>query len=249
MDEHLTETIPETTPAPAKKHKDRTLEFLLAQTALCGIALVFLFIIKFIGGDIYNYSKAVFEKEFNTPINVNQVLDSACARQIVDAQYEKYGVGGEEDDPNVKYYETYDEAEKQVSNISSVNSMQIPVSGPVTSEFGYRIHPISHKQSFHTGIDIGADQGEDILSALSGTVTEAVHDDAGYGNYLVITHSDGVETMYAHCSKLLLDVGDTVEKGDVIAKVGSTGISTGPHLHFEIRVNSVRLNPRWYIDF
>ena len=101
----------------------------------------------------------------------------------------------------------------------------------------------------HTGIDIGASTGTDILCALSGTVSQAVHNDAGYGNYLVITHSDGVETMYAHCSKLLSDVGDTVDKGDVIAKVGSTGISTGSHLHFEIRVNSVRLNPRWYIDF
>lgn len=247
MDEHITEPTP--TPATPKKHKDRTLEFLLSQAVLCGMALLFLFAIKFIGGDIYNYSKAVFEKEFNTPINVNQVLDSACARQIVNAQYEQYGVGGEEDDPNVKYYENYSQAQDQVSNISSVNSMQIPVVGPVTSEFGYRIHPISNKQSFHTGIDIGASTGTDILCALSGTVSQAVHNDAGYGNYLVITHSDGVETMYAHCSKLLSDVGDTVDKGDVIAKVGSTGISTGSHLHFEIRVNSVRLNPRWYIDF
>lgn len=233
-----------------KKTRDRKLCFLLAQTVICAAALLFSLALKMIGGSLYDYSKAVFSKEFNTPIDIGQVLDSADARNIVKAQNEKYGVGGETDDPTVPYLENYDEAAEELSDsISEINSMAMPVIGTVTSEFGNRIHPLTGKPSFHTGIDIGADRGEEIKAALGGIVTGAVEDDADYGNYLVLTHADGVQTMYAHCSSLTVGKGDTVEKNEVIAYVGSTGKSTGPHLHFEIRVNSVRLNPRWYLDF
>ena len=245
-----TEEIPERIQPSRKKQSDRKFSFQLSQIAVCLVALAFLFAIKLIGGTVYDYSKAVFEKEFDTPINVDQVLDSVTAQQIVSSQHEKYGVGGETDSPDVPYYENYDEASESISNISNVNSMQLPLeNGTVTSEFGYRIHPLTNQNSFHTGIDIGADYGKSICAALSGTVERAVKDDVDYGNFVVLRHSDGVQTMYAHCSKLKVSVGDEVEKGDVIGLVGSTGKSTGPHLHFEIRVNNVRLNPAWYLDF
>ena len=245
-----TEEQPEKIQPSRKKQSDRKLSFQLSQIAVCLVALTFLFAIKLLGGNIYNYSKAVFEKEFDTPINVDQVLDSVTAQQIVSSQHEKYGVGGETDSPDVPYYENYEQASESISNISNVNSMQLPLeNGTVTSEFGYRIHPLSNKNSFHKGIDIGADYGENICAALSGTVEKAVKNDVDYGNFVVLRHSDGLQTMYAHCSKLKVSVGDDVQKGDVIGLVGSTGKSTGPHLHFEIRVNNVRLNPAWYLDF
>ena len=96
----------------------------------------------------------------------------------------------------------------------------------------------------HTGIDIGADKGASIVAANKGTVIMAHYDKSGgYGNMVVIDHGDGITTLYAHASKLLVKVGDEVKAGQVIAKVGSTGLSTGNHLHFEIRVNGETKNP------
>ena len=257
MDEIFDEIVDEQPQEPQiishkshKKKKDRELRFIIAQTVVCAIALVIFIGLKFIGGSLFSYAKAVFEKEFNTPINVEQVLDSAMSREIVNAQTVTYGVGGEDDDPNVQYFESYDEVTDDVNDkMKNANTMQKPIDGKVTSEFGSRIHPLSGKQSFHTGIDIGADFGEHIKAALDGTVTSAVEDDEDYGNYIVLTHENGVQTMYAHSEKLLVKEGDKVKKGDSVALVGSTGKSTGPHLHFEIRVNETRLNPRWFLDF
>lgn len=130
----------------------------------------------------------------------------------------------------------------------NTNSIQMPLKGRVTSEFGYRMHPIYDEYLFHSGIDIGGDYGEEIVAALSGEVVEAQYSDS-YGYYIRLKHSDGLETRYAHCQKLLKEVGRRVNKGDVIAEVGSTGVSTGPHLHFEIISNGNYVNPRWVLNF
>jgi murein DD-endopeptidase MepM/ murein hydrolase activator NlpD len=119
-----------------------------------------------------------------------------------------------------------------------------PSSYTVTSYYGTRKHPILRKYKMHTGIDIGADKGASIVAANKGTVIMAHYDKSGgYGNMVVIDHGDGITTLYAHASKLLVKVGDEVKAGQVIAKVGSTGLSTGNHLHFEIRVNGETKNP------
>lgn len=116
----------------------------------------------------------------------------------------------------------------------------------ITSGFGRRYHPILKKYSTHTGIDIGGKYGESILAANKGTVIIAGWQDA-YGYTVVIDHGGGITTLYGHCSKLLVKVGDEVKAGQVIAKVGSTGWSTGPHLHFEVRVNGEPQNPLNYV--
>ncbi len=119
-----------------------------------------------------------------------------------------------------------------------------PSSYTVTSSFGMRKHPILRKYKMHTGIDIGADKGTSIVAANAGTVIMAQYDKSGgYGNMVVIDHGDGITTLYAHASKLCVKVKDEVKAGDVIAKVGSTGLSTGNHLHFEVRVNGEPKNP------
>ena len=119
----------------------------------------------------------------------------------------------------------------------------VPSSYNVTSAFGMRRHPILKKNKMHTGIDIGASKGVSIVAANSGTVIVAGNSGNGYGNMVVIDHGGGITTLYAHASKLLVKVGDEVKSGEVIAKVGSTGLSTGPHLHFEVRVNGAVKNP------
>lgn len=113
---------------------------------------------------------------------------------------------------------------------------------PITSNFGYRIHPISKKRKLHAGTDIGAPRGTKVLAAGSGIVITA-KEWGGYGNAIMIDHGNGKWTLYAHLSKIRVKEGDEVKTGQHIGDVGSTGNSTGPHLHFEVRVNSEPVDP------
>ena len=122
-------------------------------------------------------------------------------------------------------------------------SLTKPVSGIISSRFGARSRI---RSSAHTGLDIATSTGTPILAASSGTVTFSGRK-GSYGNLLVITHSNGVQTYYGHCSKLYVSAGTRVSQGQKVAAVGSTGNSTGPHLHFEIRVNGVAYNPQNYV--
>jgi murein DD-endopeptidase MepM/ murein hydrolase activator NlpD len=120
-----------------------------------------------------------------------------------------------------------------------------PTPGPVTSGFGYRIHPIYGYLRFHPGIDIGAPIGQGIMAVLPGVVVQA-GPMGTYGNIVVVDHGNGFATAYAHQSKILVHVGERVSKGERIGLVGSTGASTGPHLHFETRVNGEPVDPLQY---
>jgi len=123
----------------------------------------------------------------------------------------------------------------------------MPVNGEVTSPFGYRKSPINGKYSFHHGTDIAAPKGTKIAAAADGEVISTGYSSV-YGNYIKIDHGDGITTFYAHCRKLVSQEGEYVKAGEKIAEVGSTGSSTGAHLHFEIALNGVRLNAEYYID-
>ena len=116
----------------------------------------------------------------------------------------------------------------------------------ITSGYGMRYHPILKKTKMHTGIDIGAAKGTSILAAAKGTVIKSGWE-TGYGNTVVIDHGGGIATLYGHASKLLVRVGDTVTAGQTIAKVGSTGWSTGPHLHFEVIKDGSTVSPLKYV--
>lgn len=121
-----------------------------------------------------------------------------------------------------------------------------PAAGPITSPYGYRVHPIFGTMRFHSGIDIGAYYASAILAADSGTVIDAGWM-GGYGNAVIIDHGGGYSTLYGHCSQLYVSVGQGVRKGQQIAAVGSTGNSTGPHLHFEVRINGNPVDPLGFI--
>lgn len=125
---------------------------------------------------------------------------------------------------------------------SATGSLIWPVRGPITSPFGWRMHPIYHRLILHEGIDIGADTGTPIKAADGGRVLIAGWV-SGYGNYIAIDHGSGISTGYGHCSAIFVAVGQNVQKGQVIGDVGSTGNSTGPHLHFEVRVRGVPTDP------
>jgi len=117
----------------------------------------------------------------------------------------------------------------------------------VTSNFGWRVHPITGAKDYHTGIDIGVATGTEIRAAKDGTVTTSGYS-GDYGYLIAVSHGDGLVTKYAHCDTLLASVGQEVKAGDVIAKVGSTGNSTGPHLHFEVILNGEYLNPAYFAE-
>jgi murein DD-endopeptidase MepM/ murein hydrolase activator NlpD len=117
-----------------------------------------------------------------------------------------------------------------------------PTVGILSSNFGERIHPITGRLMMHTGIDLAAPKGTAITAAAAGTVIYA-GPMGGYGNAVKIDHGHGYATLYGHSSKILVKVGDKVERGDEIALVGSTGMSTGPHLHYEVFVDSTRIDP------
>jgi murein DD-endopeptidase MepM/ murein hydrolase activator NlpD len=120
--------------------------------------------------------------------------------------------------------------------------MQWPVAGEITSPFGERKNPLGPGDDFHPGVDIAAATGTPIVAAASGRVISAAPD-GGYGNLIVVDDGNGVTTRYAHCSQIFARVGDTIAVGETIGAVGSTGNSTGPHLHFEVRVNDRPVDP------
>lgn len=118
---------------------------------------------------------------------------------------------------------------------------------PITSGFGWRIHPITRERKFHSGIDFGAKQGTPIYAFKPGLV-EFTGWKGGYGKAVIINHGEGKSTLYGHASKIIVRKGEQVATGQTIAEMGSTGMSTGPHLHFEVRLDNKPVNPLPYLQ-
>ena len=154
-------------------------------------------------------------------------------------------------DKKVAELQKQQEAAKKAGQkvVSGSGKLTWPVVGTstanVTSGFGYRIHPIFGDKRFHSGVDISANSGTTIMAADAGTVVSAVYS-SSYGNYVVISHGNGMVTLYAHMNSMAVSSGQTVTKGQTIGYVGSTGWSTGPHCHFEIKVNGQLVDPLSY---
>lgn len=168
----------------------------------------------------------------------------------------KFGVLYDEDimmNSNTIYYtQKYGSVDELPSDVPfvSIDGFVEPVANwkvSVSSEYGNRIHPINFTSHLHGGIDLAKPAGTQIFSVLDGVVTSAIYSDSGYGYHIIIDHGDGFTTLYAHCSSLLVTVGQEVKAGEKIALVGTTGSSTGNHLHFETMVNGEKVNPRTYL--
>ncbi|MBC8584051.1 M23 family metallopeptidase [Youxingia wuxianensis] len=135
----------------------------------------------------------------------------------------------------------------ELSPIRLSAGIQPPTSGKVTSFYGYRKHPITESPDFHRGVDIATVKGSGIYLPLPGQVSE-VDVSSVYGNYVTIDHGGGLQTTYCHCETILVQTGTNLRRGEKIATVGSTGISTGPHVHFEISKDGVYYNPAWVLS-
>ena len=123
-----------------------------------------------------------------------------------------------------------------------------PVLGHLNSTYGYRDHPIDGRYQFHGGVDIGGQMGDPIAAFAAGTVEYTGKDDS-YGLYFQIDHGNGVKSFYAHCSEVLVTKGQTVAMGETVARVGSSGSATGPHLHLELKYGKMHLDPAYYVEF
>lgn len=172
---------------------------------------------------------------------VIEAKEVVTKEEVISKLYEKAEVTtkSKSSSGSVKYASSVNRTSKKIA--LGINLIK-PVSGTVTSRFG------SRWGSTHKGIDIGAPKGTAVKAAAGGTVvTSSTGYNGGYGNYVVISHGNGVETAYGHCSALYVKVGQKISQGQTIAAVGNTGRSFGNHLHFEIRVNGVAQNPQNYL--
>ncbi len=138
------------------------------------------------------------------------------------------------------------EATKEYTNIVDHTPNIWPVVGPIMSDYGWRFHPIYRNLEYHKGLDIDAVEGTPVRVAASGVVTK-VGWNGGYGLMIEVFHREGVSTIYAHLSKILVNVGQEVKKGEIIGNVGMTGVATDPHLHYEVRINGSPVDPSSYL--
>ena len=253
--------IEEMTKDENKRVKDRLMSLIFTQSVVCILIILFSFLLKLIGGDLYEWEKGVYIIDFEDKTSVKEVLNQLSVAVTSSNSDEKRDKSSNtETNAEVKAnatleYELLSEDDgadtiidfKQVQTLSSVKmakmNMIMPLSNyRVSSKYGYRVNPVSGVYKLHSGVDLAASSGEKIYSVLGGKVVRSNYV-SDYGHCIMIDHGDGLCTLYAHCSQRLVSVGDTVKQGDVIALVGSTGASTGPHLHFEVRVNNERINP------
>lgn len=187
-----------------------------------------------------------------------QIVDASALIETIEASLESASalfdeVAAEEqriqNEINLKVEELRkQEAALAASKIRGTGQLMwpLPSGGYITSGYGVRLHPVLKVYRPHSGIDISADHGANIIASDSGTVITSEYS-ASYGNYIVISHGNGFTTLYAHMSSRWVGVGEAVSKGQIIGLVGSTGVSTGPHLHFEVSYNGAKDDPEKYL--
>ncbi|MBR2339130.1 MAG: M23 family metallopeptidase [Clostridia bacterium] len=219
---------------PKRTSRDRSrsgLGLLAVQSIIGAVVLLLALVVRLIGGDVY----AQLQEAFRTA-----VTQDVLTQQLT--QDDTEGQGGED----IKVGAASVLMPPDGATFTPLTLPEEPHAvldkGRVTSTFGYRENPLGGGTGFHTGVDIAASSGTPLYAAYDGTITKAGWDNS-YGNYLVLTCFDGLEVWYAHCSALRCRSGDTVQAGDVVATVGSTGNSTGPHVHLMTVREGVAYNP------
>lgn len=249
-----------------KKH-NKPLKKLILQIIFCVIIYISILIIKnsnyiftqeFLNNvkSILNYDVEL-EKYYNKAINFfsnqeeNQNVDENVQTMNTEENQvntqETENIGGANEDKAVEEVQNLSQMEIDANNIKGTYNLIKPLEGTITSRFGQRDPTTPTVPKNHTGIDIAANTGTNIIAALDGVV-EVSSSDGDYGKHLKIKKDD-LSLVYAHCSELLKNQGDTVKQGEVIAKVGATGNATGPHLHFEVRKEDRFVNPDLVLQF
>lgn len=252
-----------------KNKKDYLLKTLLLQFLVCLVLFGFILALKTSNSKIFSVIENSFSKKLEENLSVEEAKSVFANLTEIDGQEpnEELNKTDEFDTEDETVFVPFEEPSLSAEIIASggkdikVSSnddipdnvsvddyklnqkMVLPLKGEVTSKFGIRTHPVSGDLRFHAGIDIAAEKGTNIYSAFDGEIIEADYDDWN-GNYLKIKHDSDIMTVYCHCEKLNVTVGQKIRAGEIVATVGSTGSSTGPHLHFELRIDNVSYNPQ-----
>lgn len=213
----------------------------LVQNALLTVTLVFLS--SLLGGGIYGIVAAAYSLE-SAGMPANSPAASFANQPAADAAVNSGGPIESNQGASV----TDEETSLEKSALESLPADFLPNiwarEGKINNEFGFRRNPFGGRTyEFHAGMDIGGDRGDPVIAPGAGRVIEAGWK-GGYGNMIEIDHGNGITTRYGHLSKIEVEVGDQVTRGQIIGLVGSTGRSTGPHLHYELRINDRPVNPR-----
>ena len=187
--------------------------------------------------------KEIKDEYKNSEVKLELAVNENYTQELEKVKTETIEVAETSMEEEIEQLLEKEEAKKAIATVNGINLSVLPVSGTITSRFGVYS---SIRSGAHTGLDIACDEGTDIKVVSNGTVIFAERNGA-YGNLVKVDHGNGVETWYAHCSKIYTKVGDKVKSGDIIASVGSTGNSTGPHLHLEIRIDGTAINPQKYL--
>lgn len=209
------------------------LGLLAVQSILCMIILLIALIVRLVGGNVYKQLQTLFHEA---------IRDDSLAASFIEQPQTTDGQGGADLSPGTASVLAVPKGATFSVLCVTAKPHDLLRGGKKTSSFGYRTDPIDGGTGFHTGVDIAAPTGTPLYAVLNGTVTRAGWHNS-YGRYVVLTCENGLELWYAHCSKLLVKQGDTVQAGDTVAKVGSTGDSTGPHVHFMARLNGTVYDP------
>ncbi|MBQ6815922.1 MAG: M23 family metallopeptidase [Clostridia bacterium] len=214
-----------------KKENAKFFIFLLQISAVT-VLIVALTVIKFLNPNLFLQLKNLYVYNFEGTTSVTEVTEPESQLNITNNQLKIIPVS----------------VSANTAAHSYNNSLITPlINYTLTSGYGYRKNPFGSNLEFHKGVDLATNKGDIIISAASGKVITSQFSNS-YGNYMVIEHYGGLKTLYAHCDVLLKNVGDVVTQGEIIAKVGSTGLSTGPHLHFEIILNNENINPTYLLS-
>ncbi|MBO5725572.1 MAG: M23 family metallopeptidase [Clostridia bacterium] len=218
------------------------------QISAVAIIVVAAVVIKFCGGSFYTDVRNWYIENFEDETSVSEVIPSEQTESKPD-ELEILTEEPIESELEVTHTET-EVVEVVHANASyDCNSLKMPVSGAtLTSSYGNRSNPFTSEKELHKGMDFAAKKGTGIVSAAAGKVI-LVKNSASYGKYIKVDHGSGLVTLYAHCNSIIKKEGDIVRKGETIATVGSTGQSTGNHLHFEVILNGKNLNPEWLLSW
>lgn len=231
------------------KKKNSTNSVMIVQLVVCIFAVVSVFLIGRLSPQTFEFIRDEYNRIMSVDMDAKEIASSA-KKVIERAEATDEGQTAEKSTERKNINTVKSAADGEVMAVMSLfksdEEITVPVHGEITSEYGNRTNPVSGEYLMHSGVDIAASQGTEIRAAYSGIVSEVGSNSVG-GNYISLVHKDGSETLYCHCSKIIAEKGDVIRAGETIALVGSTGRSTGPHLHFEITVDGKTENPLLYL--
>lgn len=232
-----------------EKKKNSTNSVMIVQLVVCIFAVVSVFLIGRLSPQTFEFIRDEYNRIMSVDMDAKEIASSA-KKVIERAEATDEGQTAEKSTERKNVNTVKSAADGEVMAVMSLfksdEEITVPVHGEITSEYGNRTNPVSGEYLMHSGVDIAASQGTEIRAAYSGIVSEVGSNSVG-GNYISLVHKDGSETLYCHCSKVIAEKGDVIRAGETIALVGSTGRSTGPHLHFEITVDGKTENPLLYL--